>query len=302
MIYKRSNIKTKKYLASKVQKQFWLLQQFRPDSPAYNVPALFKVEGQIDIRVLNKCVNEMILEYDTLRTRFVNEKGELYQVILPEQYIEIEVIDLQNKSKINDSTDKYRILEKLAAKPFNMYTEPLIRISLVKNSYKEFFILFVMHHSISDLESLSIFLQELAEKYNDMSLTGKMPERSKKKQYIEYAKWQNNWVNCDEIKQKLEFWNEELKSQSGYLKLPINHEREGNQTDRGGEYRTIIEEEINNKIIEYSSQKKVSTFATMLSAFYCLLAFYSKQNDIIVGIPFANRLQKSAKKNPRLFR
>src|SRR5262249_24551997 len=76
------------------QQRLWFLDQLVSDSPAYNVVMAFYLTGQLDLRILEQCLNEIIRRHEALRTTFQSIDGQPCQVIAPQQHITLSLIDL----------------------------------------------------------------------------------------------------------------------------------------------------------------------------------------------------------------
>ena len=68
---------------SYAQVRLWFLQQLDRTSAQYNLPAAVRIEGPLDISVLEKCFGELIRRHESLRTIFPVIEGEPVQAVLP---------------------------------------------------------------------------------------------------------------------------------------------------------------------------------------------------------------------------
>ncbi|WP_133054596.1 condensation domain-containing protein, partial [Niastella populi] len=66
------------------QRRLWVLSQFAEASIAYNVPAVYEFEGELNEEALKFAFDAVIERHEILRTVFIeDELGEVRQVILP---------------------------------------------------------------------------------------------------------------------------------------------------------------------------------------------------------------------------
>ena len=63
------------------QQRLWFLDQLAPNNPFYNSPRAVRLEGRLDLDVLERVINEIVRRHEVLRTRFEVEDGEPVQVI-----------------------------------------------------------------------------------------------------------------------------------------------------------------------------------------------------------------------------
>ena len=73
------------------------------------------------------------------------------------------------------------------------------------------------------------------------------------------------------------------------LDLPADRPRPAVQTYRGGIQRFHIPEETAQGLRALARESGASLFMVVLSAWAVLLARYSRQDDLVVGVPVANR-------------
>src|SRR5215211_9247203 len=52
------------------QQRMWMLYQFDPDSYVYNIGSNMRLQGPLDVAVLERSLNEVVRRHETLRTTF----------------------------------------------------------------------------------------------------------------------------------------------------------------------------------------------------------------------------------------
>lgn len=65
------------------QRQLWFLDQMEPGNAFYNVPTAILLKGTLDVPVLEKALNELIMRHEMLRTTFASVDGEPRQIVHP---------------------------------------------------------------------------------------------------------------------------------------------------------------------------------------------------------------------------
>src|SRR5262249_51019437 len=65
------------------QQRLWFLDQFTPNSAAYNIPLVIDLEGPLDVQALRSAIREIVSRHDTLRTTFPSDRGVPYQLVQP---------------------------------------------------------------------------------------------------------------------------------------------------------------------------------------------------------------------------
>src|SRR5258708_20012300 len=76
------------------QQRLWFPNLLDPGKPTYNVPAAFRLRGQLDVPALERSLNSIVERHEVLRTSFVAVDGEPAQVAAPILTLALPVMDL----------------------------------------------------------------------------------------------------------------------------------------------------------------------------------------------------------------
>ena len=63
------------------QARMWFINQLDTTSPAYNIPAVLRVSGPLDIGALRLAVGDLVARREILRTSFPAPDGEPFQLV-----------------------------------------------------------------------------------------------------------------------------------------------------------------------------------------------------------------------------
>jgi non-ribosomal peptide synthetase component F len=91
------------------------------------------------------------------------------------------------------------------------------------------------------------------------------------------------------LERQLGYWKEQLAGAPAVLELPTDYPRPAVQTFHGAREAIRISGDLVAKLKQLSRETGVTLFMTLLAAFKTLLWRYSRQDDIVVGTPIANR-------------
>lgn len=270
------------------QQRLWFLCQLAPENPFYNVPAAIRLSGDLNLTALEHSFNEIVRRHEALRTSFTEVNGQPVQVIVPFLHLPLLVTDLQSVPANQRDTIAQRLATEEAQRPFNLETTPLLRLKLLQLEPHEFILLLTLHHIVSDGWSLGVLIHELSTFYTAFIKSEPAVLPILPIQYADFAHWQQEWLQGEQLESQLDYWRQQLKDVS-ILNLPTDRPRPAVQTYRGTTQSIQLSDELTKALEQLSQQTGASLFMTLLAAFQILLYRYTGQEDIAVGSPIANR-------------
>ncbi len=271
------------------QQRLWFLDQLDPGSPLYNIPEAVRVRGPLDVSVLRRCLNEIVRRHEVLRTTFHTVDGKPKQVIASELDLPLPVVDLRNVPESEREAQALRLARKEAQRSFDLSKGPLVRATLLWLDQEEYIILFTMHHIISDNWSSNVLIQEMAVLYDAFSHGRSSPLPELPIQYCDFAHWQRQWLQGEALEAQISYWKERLQGLPPSLDLPTDRPRPPVQSFRGDYLSFSLPDRLSKAIDNLCRKEGVTQFMALLAAFQTLLHRYSRQEDIAVGTPIANR-------------
>ncbi|MCH7324060.1 amino acid adenylation domain-containing protein, partial [Solibacillus sp. MA9] len=129
----------------------------------------------------------------------------------------------------------------------------------------------------------NILINEFIELYNGKEL------KPLKLQYKDFAEWQNKFLNSEEIKIQEEYWINIFSDEIPVLNIPTNYKRSVIKSFEGDDVGFELDERIIEQLKELTKETGTTMHMVLLSAFYILLSKYSRQEDIVIGVPVAGR-------------
>ncbi|MEO1134714.1 MAG: condensation domain-containing protein, partial [Cyanobacteria bacterium J06639_1] len=267
---------------SYAQERLWFLAQLEGQSATYNVPYAVRIEGDLDVDTLQRALDELARRHDILRTAFPTlADGSTSQAIAPLPTVPVEISTL--------TVPLADWLAREAAKPFDLATEPLLRVKLLHLADGAQVLSVTMHHIISDAWSIGIFFDELATLYRAFRQGKASPLAPLAIQYADYTLWQRQRLQGEVLDSQLDYWTQQLADLPTCLELPSDRPRPPVQTFCGRRYEARLPESLGDRLQAFARDRNVTPFMVLLAAFQVLLYRYSGQPDIAVGTPIANR-------------
>lgn len=270
------------------QEQLWFIDRLAPGLPTYNVPARLRLRGALDVPALRTALAGVLARHEALRTRFVvGARGTPVQVIDAPGELVLPVIDLVGA----DPAAERELSASAAAEPFDLAAGPLLRCRLLRLAEDEHVLLIVVHHIVFDAWSFDVLLRELANLYA-AAVTDRPAELAELPvQYADYALWERQRL-AESESELVDFWRATLEGHEN-LELPTDHPRPMLESFRGGIRRHQLGAEAAEAVEALGKQRTTTPFVVLLAALQGLLARYTGQRDIVVGVPSANRGRSS---------
>ena len=252
-------------------------------SPIYhNIPLIFRLKGKVVPTLLEKSINAVIYRHGALRTRLINQNNEPLQVIEPEATFKLE--------QVNQAVDPLDLAIKFTQKAFNLDKAPLLRASLIGISSEESLLAVSLHHIIADRYSLGIITNEIFAHY-DAYIKEETPYlQPLTLHYADFSQWQYSLTD-EMLEPIIYYWKKILKSPLHPLEFPTDRPKTVANIYHEGHRQFKLNENRTAQIEQFCQQCQTSKELLFLSIFKILLAKYSGQEEIIVGISDANRNQ-----------
>ncbi|WP_032620075.1 condensation domain-containing protein, partial [Pseudomonas syringae] len=281
---------------SSAQKRLWFLAQMEGGNAAYHMPLNLRLRGPLQVAALERSFNQLVARHEALRTTFFAVEGEGRQrVCAAETIIPLPVIDLRGE---HDAQARLlALIDAEGSKPFDLAVGPLMRVSLVKLADDDHVLLLTQHHIVSDGWSMGVLTRELGLLYEaaiqQPAAHGQsLPLPPLAVQYVDYAAWQRQWLSGEVLDAQRRYWRETLSGAPLLLELPTDHKRPAAQDYRGGFVPLVFDRALTARLRVLATQQGTTLFMNLLAAWSLLLMRLSGQDDVVIGVPSANRSQQ----------
>jgi amino acid adenylation domain-containing protein len=184
------------------QKSSWSFQQ--------TAFSFIRLDGPLEVQVLESAVRTIVARHEILRTTFHLAPGikTPFQVISPEPQFSWRSVDLTNQET---GVAEYIIHER--DQPFDYIHGPLLRVTLIKQSDDRHLLLVLLPTLCADSVTLANFISELSRAYS-ATLNEDEPL-----QYADYAEWQLELLDAtdDQAVTGKDYWRKQRTGASFVL-------------------------------------------------------------------------------------
>ncbi|MRH91644.1 amino acid adenylation domain-containing protein [Nocardia sp. SYP-A9097] len=281
---------------SLAQQRMWFLNQFDPNSSAYNLPIALRLTGALDTEALRLALADLLERHETLRTIYPEADGAAHQVVLPAAQVVPGLTAALTPERIGVDAVAERVGALLTA-GFDVTREVPLRAKLFRIDTAdeiEHVLVLVTHHISSDGWSMGPLSRDLVLAYIARS-ADTAPEWSPLPvQYADYSLWQRAVLGSEDdpdslIARQTAHWRTELAGLPDELNLPADRPRPPVQSFRGGSLRFAIDDEIHQGLQRIAREQHATLFMVVHTALAIFLARLSGTGDIAIGTPVAGR-------------
>ncbi len=273
---------------SLAQQRLWFLQEFDPDSVEYNISRVLRLVGELDVEAIKSALNQVVERHEPLRTTFDSADGRGAQVVHPAAPVAVTMTDLSGLASGERDAGLSQCLADETTRPFDLREGPVFRVLLVKLGAAEHVLVLSFHHIVTDGWSMGVFVDELNALYaaavrGERAALEPLPAR-----YADFAVWQRERLSGPVLDEQLAYWREQLRGLA-VLELPADRPRPPVRTPGGAMHIFEVPAATAAALKELSRAHGATLFMTLAAAVQVLLARYSGQQDIAVGMVVSGR-------------
>ncbi|WP_166635817.1 MULTISPECIES: non-ribosomal peptide synthetase [Idiomarina] len=259
---------------SAAQQRLWFMEQLDNVGVAYSVPVLYRLQGKLDIELLQQALNTIVARHEILRTLFVATDS------APKAQL-VENLDVTIEHVVAADFDS--ALAKVSAQlkqPFDLATGPLLRVAIVAYQTDEMLLCINQHHIICDGWSITSLLSELSTCYHAYAAGFNPALPALPIQYMDYAMAAAEQDHSE----GLDYWQKRLQD-APYLNLGA----EAAAQNEAGFVSLQLPLDVSEGLNRLCLANNATLFMALLGFYQLFLSRYCGQTDVSVGVPVANR-------------
>lgn len=267
------------------QQALWFLNQLAPESSAYNIAAAARIHSALDVAAFQQALQKLVARHAALRTTFPVESDTPVQRVHEFMAIGFH----QEDTAYLDETALAEHLRNEIARPFDLAAGPLLRVSLLERTAKDYVLLFVAHHMVADFWSMALLINELGAIYAAQAESASIDLAPLSLDYLDYSRSQAEMLAGREGERLWDYWQKQLSGAQTVLNLPASRPRPQVQTYVGANEHFRLNDEITKELKQLAQDSNSTLFTILLAAFQVLLYRHTGQDDFLVGSPTSGR-------------
>ncbi|WP_339143247.1 amino acid adenylation domain-containing protein [Pseudoalteromonas galatheae] len=267
------------------QQRMWLADSLREGATEYHLAKVFDLKGLLNLALFEQSILHVIAHNNILTTQYQKTDSSIQQYLGDNS---TGVFNIHKCSGLSDSAI-FTAIQKCVEKPFNLSSENPIRVELFQKSPNHYYFVFVIHHIAADGWSIALFCQQVASVYAQLIDGLSVDTEYDSISYIDYALWQRAVLEPQQLDLLSQWWQAKLKTCTTNVTFPSDKNRPSFSDLPAQVYTSHINSEQFACIKAFAKAHACTPFTVVYSLFNVLLAFYSNEEDIVIGTPVANR-------------
>ncbi len=278
------------------QQRLWFLAKLDPHSAAYNLPMAVTIEGDLDIEAARMALEMLVNRHEALRTTFSEtDDGIPVQVVHQQMSIPLPLVDVTEiNGEVTSACDQTEARQ--ACRPFDLRHDAPLRAVLVRLTPRRHRLILTMHHIASDGWSMQVLARDFAEVYAALRDDRSPRLEPLPVQYADYAVWQRNHFDDEELAPQLSYWVGELQDAPHMLALPTDRPRPPVQQFQGDWEMLTIHRAQADRLKALVQSERATDFMGLLAVYVVTLSLFANQSTLLVGTPVAGRTQSAVER------
>ncbi|WP_121605185.1 non-ribosomal peptide synthetase [Virgibacillus sp. Bac332] len=256
---------------------------YEETSTMYFLQMCLDINGELDIEKFEKSINKLINKHESLRTNFFYQGlTEAKQIVMDKRELKVQFEDISylTNREINDFIESLKLKDR--KKGFNLKTDLLIRVMVLKVAHEKYKVIWSTHHIIVDGWSNSLILKELFQIYRSLR-EGNVLIANDSLPYSDYI----DWLNKQDKKEAMDYWKDLLSGYEDLVGLPSRDNNEDSMELK--ESLMSLDKSMTEKLFHLTKKYEVTLNSIVQGIWAILLQKYNNKDDIVFGTVVSGR-------------
>ncbi|WP_196761521.1 non-ribosomal peptide synthase/polyketide synthase [Pseudoalteromonas luteoviolacea] len=270
------------YPAAPMQKGLWFHSVM--EKGAYTNQIHFELHGDVEKDKFRAAWQSLLDRNDIFRTAFVNEHGELLQLVLKASELSWHEEDLSQLTKEEQQDRFSAYLSQDASKGFDFEAGGLIRLAFFNLGNKRYQILWSQHHVLTDGWCFPIIFKEVLTAYRALC--------SEQAHQVELpASYENYiaWLGQQDKEKAREYWHSLLKHIDSPTTLAVKSFEQPDNVSSYSKQPLMLDESETHKLKQLAKTKQTTVNTLVQLAWSYLLHQYNGEDEVVFGATVSGR-------------
>ncbi|WP_052019919.1 non-ribosomal peptide synthetase [Paenibacillus sp. JCM 10914] len=259
--------------------QHWFFEQQHEDFHHWNQSIMLEIKTSVNQKLLEKCIQHLLLQHDILRVRFEQRDGEWIQYYAEEHpQAVLEVIDVSALA----SEEQQQAIEKRSDKvqrSLDITAGPIMRFVYFDLGEKNGRLLIIAHHLVVDVVSWRLIIEDIMRTYAKLSNHEEIRILPKSTSYQEWTTLLSRLAREDQTLREMEFWMNQLR---GGFSLPKQFDNGSNTQADVAHVSATLSEEDTSKLFKLPQMMDTHINDWLLTALMLTIREWTGNEEITV--------------------
>ncbi|MFT8349159.1 amino acid adenylation domain-containing protein [Clostridium saccharoperbutylacetonicum] len=282
-----------KFEISHPQKRIWYNEILFPNTPMHNIVSKIHIGSNLDINLLEKTINLIIKKNDSLRLKFYEEEGKLYQYVEEYKFINIPFLDFTIYNN-NAEKELKEFCMNEDVKSLYRQNELLFKFFIYKINNEKMGVCFFIHNLIFDGMSCNLLLEQFSNIYQQLS-NNEIVDSNLENSYIDFIADEREYLSSEEFKKNKQFWNQKFSNLNANS-LYINPKSIKSKTKA-----FLLNSELRDKLKEFLKEHNITLNKFFISISSIYMSRILNDNDITLAVECFNRINERQRETVGMF-
>ncbi|MCZ7428597.1 amino acid adenylation domain-containing protein [Micromonospora sp. WMMA1949] len=271
------------------QQRVFAEENLQDIGPAYTLASGLRLRGDLDVGALRAALVEVTARHEMLRSAIRLVDGRAALVIHDGLPPVLEHHDLRELPPGERERAAWQRLRDAQEFIFDLGRAPLWRVLLLTVADDESWLFLTLHHVIIDGWSMGVLWRDLTIAYEAALAGVPGPFEPLPITFSGYTAELSDTLRDGRLDDLLRHWRDRLADGGRDLELPLDRPRPPVRGYDGAGYAFTLPPGLAHETRRLATRHRTTMFVTLLAVFARLLAHMAGTEDVVVGVPLANR-------------
>ncbi len=253
-------------------------------------PFVQRYKGELDVRALERAVDDLTRRHESLRTTFDLREGRVLQISSPSR-VPVQFRDLSHLPRSRHAEVVSSAAREAALRPYDLVSGPLFEVALLRLALDDHVLIVRVHHSVVDAHSGAVFADELTTSYSECVSQVRADLKPVGLQFRDFVVARGRYLASTRGIRDMGRWRQDMAVAPLAVQLPLQDRMlpRGSHQPAAGRVSVAIPQETADRLREIATSNGTTVFTLMLAAFQIAVHEWSGQQEVVVPMNVANR-------------
>ncbi|MBC3953751.1 non-ribosomal peptide synthetase [Pseudomonas triticifolii] len=270
------------------QRDIWLDQISRGDSPLYNIGGYLKLVGRVNPVMLQRALEQLLAAHDCFRTVLVPGAGadglpmQTYAEFMP---VSLPLHDLRDHPERVEAAQT--LIREQMQRPYALDGSPLFRSCLVRLCEDQHWLVIQAHHLILDGWGFGQMLKFIGEHYTALCEGSSLDSQGLS--YSEFISDDARYHDSPRHARDKAYWLDKYRELPEPLLVSRYHNRRSTDPAPSHTWVQAFPAALHARMHQFAKPLGASAFHVLLAALHIYFTRTAQRDDWVVGLPLLNR-------------